>query len=209
MRSSNAVRAFSARTRISLSSSTACRLARELVFSRRKPVSSSSSVAHFLRQVSISTLVRFALVSRSTRASSRVAVSCFSAYRCFSIVRIRVSCSSNCCDVRCATSCEAWREPGGEVVWTGEAVFSGGDTARPSMPFVGCGVPVPDEPGSGGRGTDGGGVGRAVAPLVFCPCEAPEPALPRAVVAGSGDNESRFSDAFDAADWRCRTSSCF
>lgn len=77
--SSSACFAFSARTLISLSSSTFCRLARDSVRCFLNPFSSSSSALYFLRQLSISTLVRFALVSRSTSASSSVAVSCFSA----------------------------------------------------------------------------------------------------------------------------------
>lgn len=63
----------------------------------RITLSSSSSPEHFFFQDSRSFLVFWLDDSRSVRASSRVAVSCFSANRCFSMVRIRASWSSTSC----------------------------------------------------------------------------------------------------------------
>jgi hypothetical protein len=100
-----------------------------------KASSSCSRPEHFFCHLPTSSLVFWLDVSRSVRASSKVAVSCFSAKRCFSIVRMRASWSSTSC--ACAISLLWWRDAGGEA------------------PLV-CGGGLP---GSGGRGIAGGGDG--------------------------------------------------
>jgi len=80
------------------------------------------------------------------------------------------------------------------VLVTGEAARGIGELPRSRL-LVG-------EFGSGGRGTDGGGVGSAVPPADFR-IEACELDLARAIAAASGESDSRLkfaAEEFDVID---------
>lgn len=83
------------------------------------------------------------------------------------MVRMRVSCSSNCCAAARETSFEVCREPGGELLVTGEPRCNGGEAARPSR-LVGI-IALVGEDGSGGSGIEGGGVGSPAVPFALRP----------------------------------------
>lgn len=86
---------------------------------------------------------------------------------------------------------------------TGDAERWIGDKAR-STPLGMGGIAVicgSGEPGSGGNGIEGGGVGREVGAVVLR-VEVCEADLASAIAAASGDNDSRlkFTDALDVKD---------
>lgn len=89
IRSSRWVLAASASFRAFISSSTAWTKCRVDIRSFNKKASSSSYVNAFFFQPSISAFTLLPWDSRSKSSSSRVAASCSSAVRCFSIVRTR------------------------------------------------------------------------------------------------------------------------
>lgn len=138
--SSKWARAASASRRALRSSSTACRERRAELRSDRKVVTSSSSCHAFFFHSSMSDLTLLLCASRSPRASSRVAVSCFSACRCFSMVRMRASWSST--NWLLASSLLWCRDEGGEML--------AGFAAAAIL-------------GSGGSGMAGGGEGSEAA----------------------------------------------
>jgi hypothetical protein len=81
--------------------------------------------------------------------------------------------------------------------------------ARLSMP-LGIALTVePGEPGSGGRGMDGGGVGSAVGVDLRAWDEA-EPERASAIAAASGESDSRLKLVMpsDWTDWRLYASTC-
>ena len=66
------------------------------------------------------------------------------------------------------------------------------------------------EPGRGGSGIEGGGVGKAVGAPLRVACDEEEPDLARAIAAASGESDSRLGmpAASDAVDWRLNASTC-
>ena len=177
IRASRWARSASTRILALRSSSTACSECRARLRSFLMTVSSSSRPVHFFFQASISDLTFVLDDSRSVKASSRVAVSCFSAKRCFSMVRMRASWSSTNC--ACAISLLWWRDVGGDG-----AVVA----------FVGGGLP-----GRGGRGIAGGGDGKEVWDALFRRFEFAE--LERWSVASLGSRDSRCEFRFVSPSW--------